>query len=162
MKKEIQENVNKARYSRAPHAPNVEASNDTDRSGPLYQRRTQWKRPEVQNAAVEVLKSTERPHLSAVVGESTPPSGLSGQIRRHAYQYSENEYRHWLPLLFADRVNVWEGLWQDLRSGTIPNIFKERGGKAAWKHDRPAKIRQVIIGGLLIGAGVAYLIRRYK
>ena len=42
-------------------------------------------------------------------------SANSGVIRRAAFRYSENDLRHWLMLMGADRVNVVEGLGQDLR-----------------------------------------------
>src|SRR3954468_10384372 len=39
----------------------------------------------------EVLKSVERPTITRVFGTSVPPKGLSGSIRRFAYdKYSEN------------------------------------------------------------------------
>jgi hypothetical protein len=36
-------------------------------------KRLNWDRPIQQPASVEVLKSNERPNLSAVIGTSTPP-----------------------------------------------------------------------------------------
>ncbi len=50
----------------------------------------------MQPVNVEVLHSNERPHLTAVFGTSSPPSGLSGSIRRFAFRYSESSYGHWL------------------------------------------------------------------
>jgi len=94
-----------------------------------------WERPPQQPVSVEVLHSNERPNVSAVFGTAAPPSGLSGQLRRYAFQYSESQFRHWLPLVLADRVNVVEGLVDDLRGGRIPNIFAEKGWKALWKHN---------------------------
>ena len=68
-----------------------------------------------QPVRVEVLCSTERPGLTPVFGTACPPSGLSGMIRRLAFRHSENDIRHWLQLLLADRVNVVEGLIDDAR-----------------------------------------------
>ena len=48
-----------------------------------------------------VYLMNERPSPSAVFGISVPPSGLSGLIRRLAFRYNGNRYRHWLPLLLA-------------------------------------------------------------
>ena len=45
-----------------------------------------------------------------------------------AFKQSENDMRHWLMLLLADRVNVVEGLIDDLAHGHVPNLFKEMGG----------------------------------
>ncbi|WP_303312605.1 hypothetical protein [Hymenobacter sp. BT730] len=93
-----------------------------------------WVRPTQQVLDREVLHSIERPDYTAVVGNSVPPSGLSGVIRRFAFKYSENSYLHWLPLLMADKVNVVEGILDDFAHGTVPNIFVEKGYKAEWKH----------------------------
>jgi len=68
-----------------------------------------------QPVRVEILYSVERPGITPVFGTATPPSGLSGVIRRRAFRHSENDLRHWLMLLFADRVNVVEGLLDDAR-----------------------------------------------
>jgi len=97
--------------------------------------RLNYDRPPQQAMTVEVLHSNERPNYSAVFGTSAPPSGFSGQMRRKAFEYSEDKYRHWVLLMLADRVNVAEALIQDIKRGHFPNIFKERGMKASWKYD---------------------------
>jgi hypothetical protein len=97
-------------------------------------RRIHWDRPRLQNVDVEILRSNERPNMSAVFGNTLPPKGLSGMIRRYAFKHSENRYRHWLPLLLADRINVVEGLMDDLGKGRVPNVFAEKGYRALWKH----------------------------
>lgn len=71
--------------------------------------------PAQQPQTVEVLHSIERPGMTPVFGTSVPPSGLSGWIRRRAFQRSESDMRHWMLLLLADRVNVAEGLLEDVR-----------------------------------------------
>src|SRR5688572_685425 len=68
--------------------------------------RLNYERPEQQPKSVEILKSNERPSISRVFGTSTPPSGLSGQLRRYAFRHSESTYLHWVPLVMADRINV--------------------------------------------------------
>src|SRR4051812_32043913 len=83
--------------------------------------RKNWSRPELQQVNAEILKSTERPYLTAVFGSRVPPSGLSGALRRFAFKYSENMYRHWLTLLLADRIQVIEGIFNDIFHGKIPN-----------------------------------------
>jgi hypothetical protein len=40
---------------------------------------------------------------------------VSGWIRRRAFRRSESDMRHWMLLLLADRVNVVEGLADDVR-----------------------------------------------
>lgn len=109
-----------------------------------------WERPPQQPIDVEVLRSNERPNVSAVFGTSTPPAGLSGMIRRFAFRFSESSYVHWLPLILADRVSVAEGVVQDLATGRVPNVFAERGWGAAWKHEP-----QVMAGKVLIRAAAA-------
>ncbi|MFS8617172.1 MAG: hypothetical protein FWJ85_10125 [Solitalea sp.] len=108
-------------------------------------RRLDYRRPPQQVAEVEVLHSNERPGLSAVFGTRQPPSGLSGQLRRFAFRYSENSFAHWLPLLLADRVNVAEGILNDFRNGIIPNIMREKGMGAEWKYNRKKLIKKAVI-----------------
>ena len=71
--------------------------------------------PGQQQSDVEVFHSTERGGVTPVFGTSVPPSGLSGMLRRRAFRRRENDVRHWMMLLLADRVNVVEGLLEDLR-----------------------------------------------
>ncbi|HSH81269.1 MAG TPA: hypothetical protein VLA19_22275 [Herpetosiphonaceae bacterium] len=115
-----------------------------------------WERPPQQPLTVEVLHSIERPDVTAVFGTSTPPSGLSGMIRRVAFKYSESSYGHWLPLILADRVNVVEGLFHDLSRGHVPNIVAELGWKAEWKHNRTSLVRRVLVRALLASAAAAF------
>jgi hypothetical protein len=118
-----------------------------------------WERPPQQPINVEILHSNERPNVSATFGTSTPPRGLSGMIRRFAFRYSESSYGHWLPLMLADRVGVVEGVLDDLARGHVPNVFRELGGVAEWKHNRKALVAGVAIGAVLTIAAVAYLRR---
>jgi hypothetical protein len=119
-----------------------------------------WERPPQQPTTVEVLHSNERSDLTSVFGTSTPPSGLSGVIRRIAFNYSESSYGHWLPLVLADRVSAVEGLLGDFKHGRVPNIFAERGWKAEWKHNRQSLIWRILGRVVLISAAVAYFSRR--
>ena len=107
--------------------------------------RIHWNRPELQEETVEILKSTERPSNSAVFGTVAPPKGLSGILRRYAYKHSENKYRHWLPLLLADRIDVLEGTLSDLMKGRIPNPIAERGWGAIWKHKPSLLVRKILV-----------------
>lgn len=74
-----------------------------------------WTQPEQQRQHIPVFHSVERDGLTPVFATSTPPSGLSGLIRKGAFRLSENDLRHWLLLFLADRVNVVEGLLGDAR-----------------------------------------------
>jgi hypothetical protein len=115
-----------------------------------------WERPPQQPINTEILHSIERPNVTSVFGTSTPPSGLSGVIRRIAFRYSESSYGHWLPLMLADRVSVVEGVLGDLKHGRLPNFFAERGWKAEWKHNRTSLVRRILVRVVLITAAVAY------
>ena len=108
----------------------------------------------LQPVTIEVLKSIERPKVSAVFGMEEPPAGLSGAIRRVAFHYSENEYKHWLPLILADRVDVVEGVVTDLFKGKLPNIWAEKGYDMEWKYNRTAFIAKMAV----IGAATAGLV----
>lgn len=109
-------------------------------------KRLNYERPQQQKQHIEVLHSNERPGVSAVFGTSVPPSGLSGVIRRYAFKHSEGSFKHWLPLLLADRVNVWEGFLSDFRKGHVPNVFAELGGKAEWQYNKKGLAKKVIVG----------------
>lgn len=121
-----------------------------------------WERPPQQPETIEVLRSTERPNTSAVFGTSSPPSGLSGKLRRYAFTKSESDYRHWLPLLLADRVNVVEGIVDDFKRGHVPNIFAERGFKAEWEHDRAGFIQRALVTALVTTAIIGLFYPRNK
>ena len=112
-----------------------------------------WERPELQKTSSEILKSNERPYLTAAFGTPNPPTALSGVLRRRAFKHSESSYAHWLPLILADRVNVIEGIIDDISKGHFPNIFKEKGWVAEWKH-KPGKL----VGRFIVGIVVTTLL----
>ena len=113
-----------------------------------------WPRPPQQRQTVEILQSIERNNLTAVFGTSTPPSGVSGAMRRQAFKYSESEWAHWLMLMAADRVNVVEGLVQDLGRGTVPNIPAEMGFRSELQHNRAGLVRKAAVSGAVLALGV--------
>jgi hypothetical protein len=100
------------------------------------ERGLSWPRPAQQKPDVEVLRSIEHNRLPAVVGTSTPPSGLSGTIRRYAFRRSESDWFHWLLLMGADRIGVVEGVVEDLAHGKVPNVPAEMGARAEWRHNK--------------------------
>ena len=121
-----------------------------------------WEEPPQQEAHVEVLCSTERDStITPVFGSTVPPSGLSGVIRRLAFKYSENDLRHWMILLAADRTNVVEGIACDLARGHVPNVLGEMGIRAAWKHDRAGVLRKAAVG-MALTATIMVLRNRAK
>lgn len=117
--------------------------------------------PEQQVETVEVLVSNERPGITPVFSSKQPPSGLSGMIRRLAFKLTENDIRHWFLLIAADRVNMVEGIGQDLMSGKVPNVLAEMGIKAEFQHNKAGLARKALIGTALIG-GAWYLMNRRR
>ena len=148
--------------------PGWNIDNDPE-NDPTYPMRTRtaddhkgytWERPTMQPVNIEVLQSIERPGITAVFGTSVPPSGLSGAIRRFAFKYSESNYLHWLPLLFADRVNVVEGVLGDLAHGKLPNIWAEKGYNIQWKYDRAGMLQKIAAAALVTTAAVVFFTRK--
>lgn len=139
----------------------VDANPENDPTYPIKKRTNEehrgytWERPPQQSETVEVLHSNERPNVTAVIGTSTPPSGLSGKIRRYAFKYSESSYGHWLPLILADRIGVFEGIIDDLKRGHVPNVFAERGWTAEWKYNRENFVKKIAVGTIITSALIA-------
>jgi hypothetical protein len=148
----------------------VDADPENDPTWPMRDRSQDdspgrhWVRPPLQPESVEVLMSIEHTERPAVFGTSTPPTGLSGQIRRVAFKFSESRWTHWLLLLLADRINVVEGVLADLGRGKAPDLVEEFGIKAEWKYDRPAFYRRMGTAALVAGAavGLTYMMLRRR
>jgi len=145
----------------------VDADPENDPTYPMKRRTNEehkgysWDRPAQQPADVEILKSVERPNLTAVFGTISPPRGLNGKIRRMAFKYSESSYGRWLPLVMADRIGMLEGIADDLKRGHIPNLWEEYGLGAEWKYNRKNFVAKVAIG-VAVTAGVIALISAVK
>ena len=164
-----------SRVARSPVDPaaipgwGVDADDSNDPTWPMRDRTfddapgRHWVSPPAQPEEVEVLMSIEHTQRPAVFGSAAPPAGLSGMLRRLAFKASESRWTHWLLLMGADRINVVEGLIEDLAHGHPPNLWKEFGFGAAWKHDRPAFIRRtattLAVAGVVL-AGLHLLVRR--
>ncbi len=155
------------------HAPYAEIKGwgvDADpRNEPTYpmkhytgddHKRLHYDRPTQQEGDIELLMSIERPSRSAVFGTSVPPSGLSGAIRRLAFKFSESEYGHWLPLLLADRINVVEGIIQDISHGKLPNLIEELGLRGEWTYNRKGLAKRVAITTAVTAGTIALLMWR--
>jgi hypothetical protein len=123
--------------------------------------RINYERSEQQPQTVEVLMSNERPAITRIFGTSVPPSGLSGMIRRYAFQHSEDRYRHWIPLILADRLNMFEGLIADIKEGQFPNMIKERGLAMEWKFNKQGMIKKAV-AATLTGIVLFALLKRKK
>jgi len=134
-----------------PTYPYRKREND-DRSG-------KWERPPLQRTDIEVLTSVEHKQLPAVFGTSTPPVAVSGMLRRIAFRYTESHWAHWLLLMGADRINVVEGVVQDLGRGRIPNIPAEMGIRSEWRHNKRGLATKMAVMAA-VSAGVWALLRR--
>ena len=143
----------------------IDADPKNDPTYPMRKRSNEdhggysWERPPLQSVDIEVLHSIERPNITAVFGTSKPPAGLSGMLRRFAFQYGEGSFAHWIPLIVADRVDVVEGIVDDLKKGHIPNIIEERGMKAEWKYNRTGLLQKLAVGAVVTSAVIALLRR---
>lgn len=126
-----------------------------DRSGDDH--KGEWTRPAQQQPGVELLQSIEHKQLPAVFGTASPPKWISGMMRRAAFRWSESHWAHWMLLMGADRVNMVEGLVEDFAHARIPNIPKEMGVPAEWKHNKAGLVKKVAIAGLLTAGAVALL-----
>lgn len=118
-----------------------------------------WERPAQQPELVEVLHSNERPGLTAVFGTPNPPKGLSGKIRRYAFTFSESKIRHWLLLLAADRVDMVEGIRDDIQKGQFPDLFAELGGNAEWKYNKTGLLKKIALGVAITSLAVMLITR---
>ncbi|MGJ7917210.1 hypothetical protein ACI48D_17265 [Massilia sp. LXY-6] len=111
--------------------------------------------PVQQAQTVEVFCSPERPGITPIFGTAQPPKWLSGAIRRLAYKLPENDLRHWLVLLAADRVNMVEGIVDDLAHGHLPNVLGEMGIRSELRYNpaglvRKALITTAVVGGIMV------------
>jgi hypothetical protein len=79
-------------------------------------------------------RSTEHKFLTPVFGTAQPLKGISGQIRKHAYTYSEGRLAHWLLLVAGDRVDVLESRIGALFSGRPDNVITETGVLSEFKN----------------------------
>jgi hypothetical protein len=117
--------------------------------------------PVQQAQTVEVFCSPERPGITPIFGTAEPPKWLSGAIRRLAYKLPENDLRHWLMLIAADRVNMVEGIVEDLAQGHLPNVLGEMGIRSELRYNPAGLVRKAIITTAVVG-GVMALMRRRR
>lgn len=141
----------------------IDADPENDPVYPMKKRTNEehegysWERPEQQPEDVEILKSVERPNLTAAFGTASPPEGINGAIRKLAFRYSESSYGRWLPLVLADRVGAVEGIIDDLKKGHFPNIFAERGWGAEWKYNKKGFLMKVALAAAVTAVAVSVL-----
>jgi hypothetical protein len=94
-----------------------------------------WDFPDRQEEKWPRERSIEHKFLTPVFGTSTPPKGLSGVLRKHAYdKYSEGRAAHWLILLGADRVDAVESHLRSLLTLRPDNPITQTGIRAEFTH----------------------------
>ncbi len=134
-----------------------------------------WEFPERQEEKVPREKSIEHRFLTPVFGTSAPLKGLSGLIRRYAYEkYSEGRAAHWLLLMGADRVDAIESHLLSFVTLRPDNPITETGVLSEFSHkglsSRFGKKRAdlshswidplIVAGPWLLAAGVAFTVVR--
>jgi hypothetical protein len=117
--------------------------------------------PVQQAQTVEVFCSPERPGITPIFGTAQPPKWVSGAIRRLAYKLPENDLRHWLMLIAADRVNMVEGIVDDLRHGHVPNVLGEMGIRSELRYNPAGLVRKTLVTTAVVG-GIMLLMNRRK
>jgi hypothetical protein len=118
--------------------------------------------PVQQAQTVEVFCSPERPGITPIFGTAQPPKWLSGAIRRLAYKLPENDLRHWLMLIAADRVNMVEGIVDDLAHGHVPNVLGEMGIRSELRYNPAGLVRKTLITAAVVGGIMALRNRRRR
>jgi len=87
-----------------------------------------WSFPDAQDELVPREKSIEHAILTPVFGTSAPLHGVSGLIRRLAYErYSEGRAAHWLLLVLGDRVDAAGSHLRSFLTLRPDNPFTETG-----------------------------------
>ena len=107
-----------------------------------------WDLPEQQHVkGGEREKSVEHERLTPVFGTGQPLHGVSGAIRRYAYdRYSEGQAAHWLLLVVGDRVDSAGAHLLSLFSKrpddpiTQSGVLGERGRRPVASRLRPGRI----------------------
>lgn len=115
-----------------------------------------WEEPE-QQPNFSDFHSIERHRHTHVFGDTVQPSGVSGIIRKIAFRYGEGSFAHWMLLIFADRVNMFEGIADDLSKGIWPGLLRERGWNVdkKFKTKRYKKVRNLTVVAAVSAAGIA-------
>lgn len=135
-----------------------------------------WDLPEQQPERRPRERSIEHARLTPVFGTSSPLKGLSGVVRRYAYErYSEGRAAHWLLLLAGDRIDAVEshlasfGTLHPDNPVTETGVLAEPGGHpVASRYGRtrtdtlhPLLDPVVVAGPWLLAAAAAVAVLRF-
>jgi hypothetical protein len=97
-----------------------------------------WDLPEQQPHSGYRERSIEHADLTPVFGTAQPLKGVSGAVRRLAYdRYSEGRAAHWLLLMAGDRIDVVGSTLRSFASTRPDNLIAETGIKAEFTHGGP-------------------------
>lgn len=139
------------------------------REQPGIETGAHWEPPEQQPThGIRRERSVEHERLTPVFGTAQPLHGLSGAIRRYAYdRYSEGQAAHWLLLVIGDRVDAITAHLRSFVSRrpddpiTQSGVLGERGRHPVSSRLRPGRIDMkhawmdpILIVGPWILAGV--------
>jgi hypothetical protein len=129
-----------------------------------------WDFPERQPGAEGRERSIEHAFVTPVFGTAQPLHGLSGAVRRLAYdRFSEGRLAHWLLLIAGDRVDAWGAHLRSFASARPDNPVTETGVRTELSHDGAGSRRGrsdarhqvldplLVAGPWVAGAGAAVL-----
>ena len=109
-----------------PSVPRLKPGTDTG---------AHWDLPERQQETRPRERSMEHAFLTPVFGTAQPLRGMSGAIRRYAYErFSEARAAHWLLLMVGDRVDVLENRVTSLIQGRPDHLFADTGVRSELSH----------------------------
>lgn len=136
------------------------------------------KTPEQQPGGADRERSLEHERLTPVFGTAQPLHGVSGAIRRFAYErFSEGKTVHWLLLVLGDRVEAAGSTLRSLASGDPDDpvrrsgVLGEAGRRPVDSRTAPGRVDDrhswmdpaIVSGPWLAAAGlVAFLIVRAR
>lgn len=127
-----------------------------------------WDFPPRQGGAETRERSIEHAFVTPVFGTSAPLHGVSGAIRRYAYErFSEARAAHWLLLVAGDRVDAWGSHLRSFatlrpdnpvtETGVLSEV-RRHGLRSRFGHRRADVKHQwldpILVAGPWIGAGV--------
>jgi hypothetical protein len=127
-----------------------------------------WDFPDRQPGSAGRERSIEHAFVTPAFGTAQPLHGLSGAIRRFAYQrFSEGRNAHWLLLIVGDRVDAWGAHLRSFASarpdvpatGVRTELSHDGAGSRAGRSDKRHQALDpvVVAGPWVAGAGVAFL-----
>ena len=128
-----------------------------------------WDFPDRQPGSQGRERSIEHAFVTPAFGTAQPLHGLSGAIRRLAYQrFSEGRNAHWLLLIVGDRVDAWGAHLRSFatlhpdnpvtETGVLSE-FSATGTARSGRSDRRHQVLDpiVVAGPWVAGAGAAFL-----